>query len=147
MSSCATSSGCAPLAVVSSLSPTAVHGTRVTLIQLPALLVNPQAMWVLDPATSSGAPGSVAPVRSRGGTESVPATRSRAWYQTAGTRCERCMSLATSAAPVLVTRPVNAQLLLPATGPRGCGAALVSPAVSARAGAAAWASRTSSTSG
>src|SRR5580704_7889534 len=70
-------------------------------------------MWPLDPATSRGAPGRVTPVRSNAGSDVVPVVRSRAWYQRVGTRCPRCMSLATRAAPVVVRRPASAQLLLP----------------------------------
>src|SRR4029077_1784441 len=74
-------------------------------------------MCPFDPATSSGAPGSVTPFRSRA---CAPApVRGRAGYQTGGTRSPRCISLATSAAPVVVRRPATAQLLLPATVVRG----------------------------
>ena len=37
----------------------------------------------------------------------TPVTFRRAWYQMVGTRCPRCMSLATSAAPVVVSAPAD----------------------------------------
>src|SRR3982751_2348176 len=58
-----------------------------------------------------GAPGNVSPVASS--VAGWPVTLKRARYHTVGTRSVRCMSLATSAAPVAVYRPGPAQLLLP----------------------------------
>src|SRR5256885_2279142 len=70
-------------------------------------------MCPLEPATINGAPGSVTPLRSRAGCVPDAFTRKLARYQTIGTRARRCMSLAISAAPVVVKRPLTAQLLLP----------------------------------
>ncbi len=92
-------------------------------------------MWPLEPATITGAPGSVSPMRS-----SAPTFR-RARYQVVGTRRPRCMSLATSAPPPAVKEPAIAQLLLP-TSP-----AKSSPARIDRArGASRTAARTFSSS-
>ena len=49
------------------------------------------------------------------------------WPSIVGTRRPRCMSLATSAAPVAVKRPATAQLLLPEIETRGSVAALREP--------------------
>src|SRR5207248_3112924 len=58
--------GTVPVSLVSARGPTAVQGRRLTPSQVPLLLVKPQAMCPFDPATSSGAPGSVTPLRSTG---------------------------------------------------------------------------------
>src|SRR5262245_19325408 len=67
-------------------------------------------MEPLEPATNTGAPGSVTPLRSN-----APVFK-RARYQVVGRRRDRCMSLATSAPPLAVRRPAKAQLLLPMPG-------------------------------
>src|SRR5687767_1342926 len=72
-------------------------------------------MWPFEPATSTGAPGNVIPLRSS------EAVFKRARYQTVGTRRFKCMSLATSALPLAVSRPETTQLLLPAS-PCACAA-------------------------
>src|SRR5215212_10405978 len=60
-----------------------------------------------------GAPGKVMPVMSSAGRPVPYSSTSLARYQTLGTRKPRCMSLATTAAPVELSAPLMAKPLLP----------------------------------
>ncbi len=74
-------------------------------------LVSPQAMNLLRPMATAGAPGSVAPMTSKS-----PADRC-ARYQSDGTCAPRCGSLASSGLPDAVIVPSTTQLFEPSAAP------------------------------
>src|ERR1700734_1526423 len=100
-----------PVAVAYASGSPGTGTSRTTFEYSPYLLVKPQAMWPLLPATSDGVPGNVTPTSSN---PSAAASTRRDLYHVLGTRSPKCMSFAINAAPWAVLDPATAQLLLPA---------------------------------